>query len=38
LGNVAVTGLSAGALAATTNASITITDSAGTVYRIPCIV
>jgi len=38
LGNAAVTGLTAGVLAATTNASITITDSNGTVYRIPCIV
>jgi hypothetical protein len=38
LGNAAVTGLVAGVLAATTNASITITDLAGTVYRIPCIV
>jgi hypothetical protein len=38
LGNAAVTGLTPGALAATTNASITITDSAGTVYRIPCII
>lgn len=38
LGNAATTGLSAGALAATTNASITITDSAGQVYRIPCII
>jgi len=38
LGNAATTGLTAGVLAALTNASITITDSAGTVYRIPCIV
>ena len=38
LGNAATTGLTAGALAATTNASITITDSAGVVYRIPCII
>jgi len=38
LGNAATTGLTAGVLSALTNASITITDSAGTVYRIPCIV
>jgi hypothetical protein len=38
LGNTATTGLTPGVLAATTNASITITDLAGTVYRIPCIV
>jgi len=38
LGNTATTGLTAGVLSALTNASITITDSAGTVYRIPCIV
>lgn len=38
LGNAAVTGLVAGALAALTTASITITDSTGTVYRIPCII
>ena len=38
LGNAAVTGLGAGALAATTNASIAITDSTGQVYRIPCII
>jgi hypothetical protein len=38
LGNAAVTGLSAGALAATTNASIVIYDSAGQAYRIPCII
>jgi hypothetical protein len=37
LGNDAVTGLVAGALAATTTASIVIYDSAGTAYRIPCI-
>lgn len=34
----ATTGLSAGALAALTNASITITDASGQVYRIPCII
>lgn len=33
----AVTGLVAGALAALTNASLVITDGAGTVYRIPCV-
>ena len=38
LGNAAVTGLTPGALAATTNATLTITDSAGQVYRIPCII
>ena len=38
LGNAAVTGLVAGALAALTNASIVIQDSAGTSYRIPCII
>ena len=38
LGNAATTGLMAGALAGTTNASITITDSTGQVYRIPCII
>jgi len=38
LGNTATTGLTAGVLSALTNASITITDSAGTVYRIPCII
>ena len=38
LGNAAVTGLTPGVLAATTNATITITDSAGQVYRIPCII
>jgi hypothetical protein len=38
LGNAATTGLTAGVLAATTNASITLTDSAGQVYRIPCII
>lgn len=38
LGNAAVTGLIAGALAALTTASITIQDSTGTTYRIPCII
>lgn len=34
----AVTGLTAGVLAATTNATITITDASGQVYRVPCII
>jgi len=34
----AVTGLTAGALAATTNASIVVTDASGQDYRIPCII
>jgi len=38
LGNAAVTGLTPGVLAATTNATLTITDSTGQVYRIPCII
>jgi hypothetical protein len=38
LGNAATTGLTAGVLAASTNASIVITDSAGQAYRIPCII
>jgi len=38
LGNAASTGLVAGALAATTNASIVIQDSTGQAYRIPCII
>jgi hypothetical protein len=38
LGNAAVTGLTAGVLAALTNASIVITDSTGQAYRIPCII
>ncbi len=38
LGNAATTGLVAGVLAATTNASIVITDSTGQAYRIPCII
>lgn len=37
LGNSAVTGLIAGALAALTTASIVIYDSTGTAYRVPCI-
>lgn len=38
LGNAATTGLGAGLLAALTNASIVLTDSAGQAYRIPCII
>lgn len=38
LGNAATTGLAAGILAATTNATIVITDSTGQAYRIPCII
>jgi hypothetical protein len=38
LGNAATTGLTPGVLAATTNATLTITDSTGQVYRIPCII
>lgn len=38
IGNAAVTGLAAGVLAATTNATVVITDSAGQAYRIPCII
>ena len=38
LGNAATTGLTPGVLAASTNASIVITDSAGQAYRIPCII
>lgn len=34
----AATGLSAGALAATTNASIVLYDASGQAYRIPCII
>jgi len=34
----AVTGLTAGVLAATTNASIVVTDASGQDYRIPCII
>lgn len=38
VGNAATTGLTAGVLAAITNASIVITDSTGQAYRIPCII
>lgn len=38
LGNTATTGLTAGVLAALTNASVTMKDANGTLYRIPCIV
>lgn len=38
LSNAAVTGLSAGVLAATTNASIVLYDSGGQAYRVPCII
>lgn len=38
LGNAATTGLSAGVLAALTNATLVLTDSAGQDYRIPCII
>lgn len=38
LGNAAVTGLTAGVLAALTNATVVITDSTGQAYRIPCII
>lgn len=34
----AVTGLGAGVLAATTNATIVITDASGQAYRVPCII
>lgn len=34
----AVTGLVAGALAALTNATVTITDASGQVFRVPCII
>jgi hypothetical protein len=34
----ATTGLAAGVLAATTNASIVLTDGSGQVYRVPCII
>lgn len=37
LGNAAVTGLTPGALAALTTATIAISDSTGTVYRVPAI-
>lgn len=36
LGNAAVTGLSAGVLAALTNASLVLLDNTGQAYRIPC--
>ncbi len=38
IGNNATTGLSAGVLAASTNASIVIKDASGQAYRIPCII
>lgn len=38
IGNAATTGLTAGVLAALTNATIVITDSTGQAYRIPCII
>ena len=38
LGNAAVTGLTPGVLAATTNATIVMYDSTGQAYRIPCII
>lgn len=38
IGNAATTGLTPGVLAATTNATIVITDSGGQAYRIPCII
>lgn len=38
LGNAATTGLTPGVLAATTNATIVLTDSTGQAYRIPCII
>lgn len=38
LGNSATTGLTAGVLAALTNATIVITDASGQAYRIPCII
>lgn len=38
LGNAATTGLTAGVLAALTNATIVIKDSGGQSYRIPCII
>lgn len=34
----ATTGLTPGVLAATTNATITMTDGAGQLYRLPCII
>lgn len=38
VGNAATTGLTAGVLAALTNATIVISDSTGQAYRIPCII
>lgn len=38
LGNAATTGLTAGVLAALTNATIVISDSTGQAYRVPCII
>lgn len=38
LGNAATTGLTAGVLAALTNASVVIFDSTGQAYRVPCII
>jgi len=38
LSNAAVTGLTAGVLAGTTNASIVLYDSGGQAYRVPCII
>lgn len=38
LSNAAVTGLTAGVLAATTNATIVLYDSTGQAYRVPCII
>ncbi len=38
LSTAAVTGLVAGVLAASTNASIVLVDSAGQTYRIPCVI
>lgn len=38
LGNAATTGLTAGVLAALTNATVVLTDSTGQAYRIPCII
>lgn len=38
LSNAAATGLAAGVLAATTNATIVLYDSTGQAYRVPCII
>lgn len=38
LGNAATTGLTAGVLAALTNATIVILDATGQAYRVPCII